>query len=194
MLSAAVNVGAVFETIPGGGGSAYYLLSDTLSVGGTFVGGSADNLSGVVPEVDSVTVTQASMGGYIFALNARYYVTDSTFVTGGLGQRVINTLFSLDVEGDPSQQVYNDLTMSSTAVVAYLAVGNIWSFSSGMFAGAEWAGFTVPLSSSHSVSADNSAPDNPVLTAASDEAIAASEAYGSKVMFFALLVHAGWAF
>ena len=194
-VSAAVTFGAAFEQTPGFGGAAYYHLSDKLSLGLAGHIGTAE-LAGSLEDVPPITVTQASLGAGLVALNSRYYVLDSLFLTSGLGLRFINTLFSLDVESGPNgTPVFRDVNMAAQSVVAYLAVGNIWSFKSGFFAGAEWAGFTVPLSTTKKFTIDSNLPDDDItFSEAGAKAEAVAGAIAEKAMYMALLIQLGWAF
>ena len=194
MISAAVNLGMAFDTTLGVGGSAYYHLSNDFHIGGGFLAApSGQDVSSKIENSNTaIEITQGEMVSYQMALNTRYFFTDTTFVTAGLGQRTHNLLFSVDTI--PANE-YIDLTMSAQAMMLYVAVGNIWSFSWGGHVGAEWLGATLPASGSVTTSVDtNSSDDSTTWTDIRKDIESYAEGLSTKPMMMVAIVYAGFSF
>lgn len=194
MFSLALNFGMAFDNTLGIGGSAYYHLSNDFHIGGSFLWTpSAQDVSGNIENSNTaIKITQGDMTSYQVALNTRYFFTDTTFVTAGLGQRGHNLLFLVDTI---TADEYIDLTMSAQAIMIYAAVGNIWSFSWGGHVGAEWLGATLPASGSVTSSVEtNSADDSTTFTDIRQDIESYAEGVSTKPMMMLAIVYAGFSF
>jgi len=96
---------------------------------------------------DTVYVHKLNLDAQLYEARAKLFLGNSFYFAGGLGQRHLG----IDVEASDFQtQVQGDFTADSTCF--QFGLGNIWTLDSGLFLGAEWLAFSIPLSSTSSSS------------------------------------------
>lgn len=187
----ALRGGYIVGGVEGGGVDVFMNRGSKLQFGASYLTGSHD-LSNDLSEKNAVVTDRADVKADIYLAQCRYYFGNSFFVTGGLGQRVINVDFALHDSLDTDNRLEESLQISST--VAQIAIGNNWAWESGFFLGAEWIGYLVPLSSSKS----SSVKTEGVVSIAQDEFQKMAEDAGDSIGMLptpqALLFSAGFMF
>ncbi len=152
-FSLGLRAGLIVNTIGGGGGEFFFPQSKDLHYGVTLMIGSSDQ-SGKIGDNDSAKISTYEVSANLILAGLRYFMWDTLYAYGGIGMRSLNT--SYEVSGtSSSDKVSGDVNGSS--VIAHLSVGNLWVWDSGLFVGADWVGYSVPLSSSYAKTVDQEA-------------------------------------
>ena len=143
--SVALKGGYVFKNITGAGLSGQYYLSSDFHIEIQSVSGKTDLRSSISSE-DNISVTKAIATINLVSVMARYYLSNSFFISVGLGQRKILTDLRLDsIEIDQ----YLEMQTNSISSVGLITIGNIWSWDSGFFIGFDLFGASIPISSGY---------------------------------------------
>ncbi len=125
-----------------------YNMAPDLQLGLMYGSGSLD-LKSAIGSSSDVEVREATVSGSIIALEALYFIGNSFYARAGLGQRTI----AADIDLKHRQIDYGIAgTIEANSMVFLLGIGNQWQFDSGFTIGAEWAGYSQPMSSSSSSS------------------------------------------
>jgi hypothetical protein len=130
----------------GGGGVGFgYSVSERLSVGIRWFAGRSDETK-TYDNYDSTRISFTSAEGYSeeFSLNAKYLVWDTLTISTGIGQRKYSSV--LDIRDKQNFFRAGEVRTDSTMTDIYIGIGNYWS-GSWYRIGADWIGFSVPLSS-----------------------------------------------
>ncbi len=98
-------------------------------------------------ERESIPVLNAYLS--YFGLSGRYFLGNSFYIGYGMGHRRV--MFRYLVE-EGSNSVSGDILAESLIVVG--TVGNIWSFTSGLFLGADWFVANIPFRSGYRVTTE----------------------------------------
>jgi hypothetical protein len=140
--------GLVIGALSGTQFDVLYNMAPDLQVGLMYGSGSLD-LKSAVGNTSEVEVREAKVSGNIVGLEALYFVGNSFYTRFGLGQRSI----AADINMQHRQIDYGIAgTIEANSTVFLFGIGNQWQFDSGFTIGAEWAGYTQPMSSSSSSS------------------------------------------
>ncbi|MCX6118594.1 MAG: hypothetical protein NT027_13710 [Proteobacteria bacterium] len=163
-------------------------LSSKLQVGARYIGGSK-KLD--VSETQGTTTyyATATLTGYLFDIDARYFVGNSFNILGGLGFRSANIKYS--IEDRATTSVSGNITISS--IVLPISIGNSWTWSNGFSIGCDWLGVQVPLSGStkSSLSGTLSADTAKKLN---EDLVNTGDKLAKTTSLTLLLTHLAWAF
>ena len=125
-----------------------YNMAPDLQLGLMYGSGSLD-LKSAVGNTSEVEVREATVSGSIIALEALYFIGNSFYTRIGLGQRTV----AADLNIKHRQIDYGIVgTIEANSMIFLFGLGNQWQFDSGFTIGAEWIGYTQPISSSSSSS------------------------------------------
>lgn len=141
------RAGLLIGGFSGAGGEYLYGISEDFQVGVFGAAGTYD-LKPLLDDYQSLGISydKAETSYSLFYGQARYFVGNSFFVNGGIGQRSFTSTFAISDNSGNSL----DLSTEASSIIAQFGIGNIWSFDFGMVLGCEWIGYTQPLSSSYS--------------------------------------------
>tara|TARA_B100001094_G_C18083991_1_gene746764 strand:- start:18 stop:725 length:708 start_codon:yes stop_codon:yes gene_type:complete len=187
-----VKAGNTFGGIQGTGIFAHYFLSSSLQVGGQYIAGSLD-IGSDLQDQGAVSSTNSVLSGSMFALMARYYFGNSFFLSGGLGQRLIEG----NLRFEEAQTVnFLELNTESSSTVAIITIGNVWSWDNGFFLGAEWLGASVPMSSGYSSKTSTNLPvaGDAEFAEIVDSAEDLAKEMGEATAMMSLLLNIGFSF
>lgn len=172
----------------------YNMLPD-LQLGLMYGSGSLD-LKSAIGDTSDVETRQAKLSGGIIALEAIYFVGNSFYTRLGLGQRSIDA----DLDLHHKKVDYGIAgTIEADSQILLFGIGNQWQFDSGFTIGAEWIGYSQPLSSSSSSSlrekgAAAGAAEKSDLDKLKKDFEDAAEAIGESGSSRLLIMSLGWAF
>ncbi len=150
-----------------------YYISPDLVVEGSYVAGSS-SFAGF-----EVTTS-------MLEVRAKYFIGNSFYAIGGLGQRSIGINAELDASSAGGDKVNAKVSTASTGLS--LGIGNHWQWS-GFTLGCQWIGYFMPLSSSGDTDLDVSGAD-PKDTKDLQDSI---DALAETPSYQALRLYLGWA-
>lgn len=116
---------------------------------GLMYGSGALDLKSAVGSTSDVEVREASVSGSIVALEALYFIGNSFYTRLGLGQRSIEA--TIDIHHKKIDYGIAGSIKADSQILLF-GIGNQWQFDSGFTIGAEWVGYSQPMSSSSSSS------------------------------------------
>jgi hypothetical protein len=152
MTRAGAQIGAGFfvGAVPGTQLVGYYSIMPDLQLGLSYGFGSYD-LSSTIDDTSTTRVDEALLSATLLSVNAQYFVGNSFYVVGGLGQRTVNADFDIQ-----STLIDYGLkgTLESNTTVLVLGLGNQWQWDSGFTLGVEWIGYAVAMGASSSGNLD----------------------------------------
>jgi hypothetical protein len=196
MVTIELGYGNVMGGVPGLQFDALYSIKPNLQVGLLFNSGSLD-LKSLLGDEDDVEVKTATLSGSLIAADARWFLGNSFYLRGGLGQRTINA--ELDIQHKVVDYgIKGDV--EATSMVILFGLGNQWHWDSGFSLGAEWVGFAQPVSSSSSSSleetgsAGGSAATKDDVEDLRDEFENLAKQLGESGSARLLILNIGWAF
>lgn len=167
-----LRYGQVIGSIPGTGIDFFYQLKPHLQVGMTHLAGALD-LKNSMSSTDGTTMEKNQLRGNLSLIYGRHFFGESFFVTGALGQRFISSKYSIR---STTANSFIDANNATTSVVAHVAIGNMWTWEKGFYAGIDWLGFSQPLSSNENINVDITGSDVPP-TALNDKKKATEEPF-----------------
>ena len=150
-----LGMGLIVGVVPGSQFHPYYNVMPNLSVGLLYNSGSLD-FGSEISGTPGAKINSATLDASIIMIHARYFVGNSFYVSGGLGQRTITADF--DIQSTLIDYgIKSNIEAKSTSFM--VAIGNQWQWDSGFSLGVEWIGYIVPLSASSSDSLDETGAD-----------------------------------
>lgn len=150
-----LGMGLIVGAVPGSQFHPYYNVMPNLSVGLLYNSGSLD-FGSEISSTPGAKINSATIDASIVMVHARYFVGNSFYVSGGLGQRTITADF--DIQSTLIDYgIKSNIEAKSTSVM--IALGNQWQWDSGFSLGVEWLGYIVPLSASSTDSLDETGAD-----------------------------------
>jgi hypothetical protein len=143
-------------------------------------------------ELDGVNLDAADLTASSFGFHARWFPSNSFFLVGGLSRRILGT--KIRVSDTTNKNNYIQTKTNSKSLCLDFGIGNLWSFDSGFFIGAEWIGVSRVLSSSSSSEAEvGGAPSSEIEKLADDNEDFAKRLGGAMTFRLAML-QLGWEF
>ena len=136
-----------FAIHPVAGAAVGYEMSESLRIYGSFFGGGEDLHKYLDDNDPQVEFNKAKVDVRGIEIGARYFVGSSFNISTGIGQRSINLKLSARDRGTAD---FAAVDTRSDATIWQLAIGNLWRFQNGFQIGADWIGFSVPISHSSS--------------------------------------------
>ena len=189
--SIGLRAGMLFGGISGGGLDGFMHKSPSLLLGGAFYSGGTDFKDSLNEDKSSVRLNKAEVSDYMFLLQARWFVGNSFNLTGGLGQRKISASFEAESVSSGDKV---GIDVDVTSLVAQFALGNTWSFKSGFVLGADWIGYSYPLTSSRKVSSSATGSVSSALQDFQDIGEDLGDSLGKAGAAMLLVLNVGWAF
>ena len=186
----AIRMGSLIGGYSGAGGEALYHLKPNLLVGAFFASGTTD-LKEDIPGDDLIEIVKAETSYSLYYLQGRYYLGNSFFLNGGLGMRTFKSEFRLE---DKLGTGVLESSTSAQSVIVQFGLGNIWRFQNGIVLGAEWLGYTQPLSSSFSSSTEAEGAATPTLEGTSEDAEDLAKFTAETGAFMGLVLSLGYSF
>lgn len=193
-LGPALRAGYFLSEIFGVGGEAVFNLSPKVQFGLlTMVGVTDLKSGGSFKENNVLTLQTYEASGDLYALQGRYYFTDTFNLVCGVGYRKIKiniVMISNSTETSYNQQI------DVSNITGNVAIGNIWTWPSGFFIGADWIGLVMPLSKSYSVKTDSSGSTDTqeIHDAMQDIGIQYGEDLGGKSLYQLVNLSVGFLF
>lgn len=153
------RLGAVSGGIGGIGGDLFAMPSSRLQLGGSLQLGSKDLVDDEEVDTFGVEVKEGNLSAFVALAQARLFVANSFSVVGGGGVRRVALMYRATDWTNDADEVESEAVYSS--VVAMLGLGNVWSWESGFYIGADWLNVLIPLHSTKTSSSDSSGdPDS----------------------------------
>jgi len=106
----------------------------------------ATDLKDQVRDDDVVTLERFEAQGLVVKAAARFFLGNSFHVTGGLGLRRVG--FDMELVDRASTGSVTTHAEAQSIVIS-LDVGNVWAWDNGFFLGADWIGYSQPVTSSY---------------------------------------------
>ncbi|MBP9706057.1 MAG: hypothetical protein KBD78_00330 [Oligoflexales bacterium] len=189
------RLGFIVAPISGTGVGAFFHVNQNLHVGISHVSGTYDFSDDVdAPEDTTSTMEQADLKASLTQVFARYFVGNSFYLSGGLGQRKVQA--DLDVRSTVFDHRING-SIKADSTVLNVSIGNAWSWDNGFFIGCEWVGLTVPLSNSNSgelTLSGTGVEEDAEFKKLKNDTEDVAELFGESTMASLLILHLGWAF
>lgn len=139
-----LNGGLFMGILSGGGLNLHYNSTDSLQFEFMLTQGELDAKDWLNEEnYDVLNLDYFDVDASIYQVRAKYFVGNSFYFAGGLGQRQVD----FDLAATSSAETLKVKTESSSTILS-LSLGNIWTFDSGFYLGGEWLAVAVPISSS----------------------------------------------
>lgn len=133
--------------VMGPGFEAYYQLNPRAQVGLAYFRG-AEDFKNRLSTTDGTTTEKNELSSSLSLIYGRYFVGDSFYVTGSLGQRTVKIDYSIRSTTQNSTISAENTSLSTTFNIA---LGNLWSWENGYTAGIDWVGYAQPLASKEDV-------------------------------------------
>ena len=194
---AGARLGWMFSAIPGLGIEGNYKIAPQWQLGLLLAGGSRDLKSEAEDSVEeelrtNTQIDELKMEVGQVAAYAKWNLGDSFYLTSGLSYRLISTDLAVSEKSDPDNFI--KISTESPAICLDFGLGNIWRFDNGFYLGAEWIGFSAPLTSNASSKTETggSASDDLDKTAADAKELA--EDLGKATTIHLLVLHLGMEF
>lgn len=190
-VSVGLRTGLFVYTFPGIGLESNFIMNKSLQFGGHVGIGQLD-LKNAVDEESTVSVEKAMIKAFSAGAHARWFVLNSFYLTSGLQYRTIGT--NIRVEDSLDSSIFIETKTTSDSFCLDLGLGNLWSFGSGFYIGAEWFGASIPFSSTF----DSEVTSGGLLTTDLQETADSNEDLAedmSKAVTYRIAVlQIGWAF
>ena len=125
-----------------GGVDFFFNVTPRFQVGGlvtTSQGDLTDELAG--KEISDAEVLGFSSQRYSYLFQGRFFLTDTFYLGGGAGVRIID--FDLLTEGTGEEQLN---VYQGKSTVVHGMIGNMWTLSNGITLGIDWGAYTMPAS------------------------------------------------
>jgi hypothetical protein len=165
---------------------------------GLMYGSGALDLKSAVGSTTDVEVREASVSGSIVALEALYFIGNSFYTRFGLGQRSIEA--TIDIHHKKIDYGIAGSIKADSQILLF-GIGNQWQFDAGFTIGAEWVGYSQPMSSSSSSSlkekgsaASATGSEKSDLDKLKKDFEDAAESIGESGSTRLLILSLGWAF
>lgn len=151
------KAGLFMSLVPGVGAEVPFNFGGNLQIVGSYMTGSlnlkpAFESSMTAADKASVAVKEFELSGNIAAVQARYFIGNSFYIAGGLGQRQMDVTFHLATSADETNYAKTNVGVAST--VGIIDIGNQWNFDSGVYLGFDWLGYVSPFSSKATTSTE----------------------------------------
>ena len=185
-----LRAGLIAGSVSGAGLELTYLMGESLQLNLNYLTGEVD-LTSAISDNTLAKVDKALIKVNMVYLQARYFIGNSFYLSGGLGQRVVNAELKV------SSKISNDavtLDTTSDSVVFVVNIGNQWSFPFGLTIGIDWLGAAVPVSSSFSSSTKVTGELSSSLEELSNDGEELAEKIGEITSFQAFLFNVGFQF
>lgn len=157
---ASLRYGLFVAPVQGFGIDGFYQLREDWQLGLVHLNGTID-LKNQLSSTDGTTTEKHQLGATLSMAYARWFFSDSFYLTGGIGRRIVQAKYKLRSTTHASAI---QATNTTTSNVAHIAVGNMWTWQKGFFAGVDWLGYTHPFSSNDNADATITGSDAPPAT------------------------------
>ncbi len=139
--------GLFVSPVMGPGFEFFYQLNPNAQMGLAYFRG-AEDFKNRLSATDGTTTEKNELSSSLSLIFGRYFVGDSFYVTGALGQRTVKTDYEIR---STTQNSTISAENTSLSTVVNVALGNLWSWENGYNAGIDWVGYSQPLSSKEDV-------------------------------------------
>lgn len=146
-FGASFRFGLFVYPVMGPGFEAHYQLNPRLQVGLAYFRG-AEDFKNRLSATDGTTTEKNELSSTLSLLYGRYFLGDSFYLTGALGQRTVKIDYSIRSTTQNSAISAENTSLSTLINIAF---GNLWSWENGYTAGIDWVGYSQPLSSMEDV-------------------------------------------
>lgn len=133
--------------VMGLGFETYYQLNPRAQIGLAYFRG-AEDFKNRLSATDGTTTEKNQLSSSLSLIYGRYFVGDSLYVTGSLGQRTVKIDYAIR---STTQNSTISAENTSLSTVMNIALGNLWSWENGYAAGIDWVGYSQPLTSKEDV-------------------------------------------